>query len=285
MKLKLFGLTIFEMERDSSGFSAAPRFSTRAAFAEPPPSTPATSTPLRSSAELHQSAEMLPRTRRGTIDVEASLQLLGITDPKVLWQQRFKPGTAGAALKCILGAKGRKPGQSPQDQVSPDLYEYPAEKLPLLPGTRKLDFAACLAMFDIQDPSVLWKKRFGPNSAGGRIKMCLRASGFVPNSAGHNSSPTDPRNGETPQPLQEDKSPANPDGKEVDRATLQKDAQGNIDIAASLQALGISDPRTLWKNRVEPGSARHALKKEIFRSLAKGKPVAGITRQDIGVSA
>src|ERR1035438_8328582 len=120
MKLKLFGLTIFEMERDSSGLSAAPRFS-----------TPATSTPLLSSAELHQSAEMLPRTRRGTIDVEASLQLLGITDPKVLWQQRFKPGTAGAALKCILGAKGRKPGQSPQDQVSPDLYEYPAEKLPL----------------------------------------------------------------------------------------------------------------------------------------------------------
>ena len=110
---------------------------------------------MRPFVELHQSAEMLPRTRRGTIDVEASLSSFGIKDPNALWQQRFKPGSAGAALKCILGAQGRKPGQSSRDEVSPDLYTYPAEELPLVPETGKLDLAACFAMFDICEPAVL----------------------------------------------------------------------------------------------------------------------------------
>src|ERR1035437_6335321 len=120
MKLKLLGLTIFEIERDSADSSASARYSPRAEAAESPSSNPTTSIPMRPFAGLHQSAEMLPRTRRGTIDVEASLSSLGIKDPDALWQQRFKSGTAGAALKCILGAQGQRPGQSARDQVSPD---------------------------------------------------------------------------------------------------------------------------------------------------------------------
>ena len=119
MKLKLLGLTIFEIERDSADSSASPRYSSREAPGKSPSSLSTTSKPTRQFAELHQSAEILPRTRRGIIDVEASLQLLGITDPNVLWRQRFKPGTAGTVLKCILGAQGQRPGQSALDQVSP----------------------------------------------------------------------------------------------------------------------------------------------------------------------
>ena len=154
MKLKLLGLTIFEFERDSADSSASPRYSSREAPGKSPSSLSTTSKPMRPFAELHQSAEMLPRTRRGIIDVDASLQLLGITDPNVLWRQRFKPGTAGTVLKCILGARGQRSGQSARDQVSPDLYIYPAEDLPLVAATGKLDLAACLSMFDIQE---LWR--------------------------------------------------------------------------------------------------------------------------------
>jgi hypothetical protein len=65
---------------------------------------------------------------------------------------------------------------------------------------------------------------------------------------------------------------------------LRRNAQGNIDIQASLHALGIADPKMLWRKRVDPGSAEHALKKEIARALAKRETVPGITRQDIGLS-
>jgi hypothetical protein len=239
---------------------------------------------MQPSGELHQSAEMLPRTRRGTIDVEASLQLLGISDPNVLWRQRFKPGTAGTVLKCILGAQGQRRGQSALDQVSPDLYTYPAEDLPLVAGTGKLDLAACLAMFDIQEPSVLWEKRFRPNSAGGRIKMFLRASGFTPHATAGNSHPTGLPVAEKPEPSPKiELSPASVPSEEGIVA-VRRNAHGNVDIQASLHALGISDPKMLWRQRVDPGSAEHTLKKEIARVLAKRETVPGITRQDIGLS-
>src|ERR1035441_5134635 len=76
MKLKLLGLTIFEIERDSADSPASARYSPRAVAAESPLSPPTTSITMRPFAELHQSAEKLPRTRRGTIDVEASLSSL-----------------------------------------------------------------------------------------------------------------------------------------------------------------------------------------------------------------
>jgi hypothetical protein len=284
MKLKLLGLTIFEIERDSADSSASPRYSPRAEAAKSPSSTPTTSIPMRPFAELHQSAEVLPRTRRGTIDVDASLSLFGIKDPKALWQQRFKSGTAGAALKCILGAQRQRPGQSAQDEVSPDLYTYPAEDLPLVPETGKLDLAACFVMFDIREPAVLWKKRFRPNTAGGRIKMCMRASGFAPYTAADTSQPTGLPGAEKPAPSpQIELSPALVPSEES-LVALRRNAQGNIDIQASLHALGIADPKMLWRKRVDPGSAEHALKKEIARALGRRETVPGITRQDIGLS-
>ena len=284
MKLKLLGLTIFEIERDSADSPASPRFSSYEAPGKSPSSVPTTSKPMRQFAELHQSAEILPRTRRGIIDVEASLQLLGITDPNVLWRQRFKPGTAGTVLKCILGARGQRSGQPARDQVSPDLYTYPAEDLPLVAGTGKLDLAACLSMFDIEEPSVLWEKRFRPNSAGGRIKMFLRASGFTPHAAAGNSHPTGLPVAENAEPSPKiELSPASVPSEESTVA-VRRNAHGNIDIQASLHALGISDPKMLWRQRVDPGSAEHTLKKEIARVLAKRETVPGITRQDIGLS-
>ena len=284
MKLKLLGLTIFEIERDSADSSASPRYSSRAEAAKSPSSTPTTSIPMRPFAELHQSAGVLPRTRRGTIDVDASLSSFGIKDPKALWQQRFKSGTAGAALKCILGAQRQRPGQSSQDEVSPDLYTYPAEDLPLVPETGKVDLAACFVMFDIREPAVLWGKRFRPNTAGGRIKMCMRASGFAPYAAADTSQPTGLTGAEKPAPSpQIELSPALVPNEESLFA-LRRNAQGNIDIQASLHALGIADPKMLWRKRVDPGSAEHALKKEIARALGKRETVPGITRQDIGLS-
>jgi hypothetical protein len=284
MKLKLLGLTIFEIERDSADSPASARYSPRAVAAESPLSPPTTSITMRPFAELHQSAEKLPRTRRGTIDVEASLSSFGIKDPNALWQQRFKPGSAGAALKCILGAQGRKPGQSSRDEVSPELYTYPAEELPLVPETGKLDLAACFAMFDIREPAVLWKKRFRPNTAGGRIKMCMRASGFAPYAAADTSQPTGLTGAEKPAPSpQIELSPALVPSEDS-LVALRRNAQGNIDIQASLHALGIADPKMLWRKRVDPGSAEHALKKEIARAMAKRETVPGITRQDIGLS-
>jgi hypothetical protein len=284
MKLKLLGLTIFEIEWDSADSSDSARYSPRAEAAEFPSSTPTISIPMRPFAELHQSAEMLPRTRRGTIDVDASLSSFGIKDPKALWQQRFKSGTAGAALKCILGAQGQRPGQSAQDEVSLDLYTYPAEDLPLVPETGKLDLAACFVMFDIREPAVLWRKRFRPNTAGGRIKMCMRASGFAPYAAAYTTQPTGLPGAEESDlsPKGELSSASVPSGESL--IALRRNAQGNIDIQASLHALNIADPKMLWRKRVDPGSAEHALKKEIARALGKRETVPGITRQDIGLS-
>lgn len=285
MKVKLFGLTIFEIQQDGAAVAAATCYSPKLTIAEPPPATPVTPTPRRPWAELHQPDDILPRTRRGTIDGEASCRLLGITDPKILWQQRFKPGTVGTALKCILGAQGRKPAPSTLDQFSPDLYTCPPQALPLVSGTRKLDLVACLAKFDIGDPSVLWNQKFPPKSAGGLIKMFLRASGFDPNSGNHDLPSVSHHHGEPPPRVPEKLQPANPVGQGIQHTAIKRDAQGNIDIQASLQALGISNPKMLWQTSVAPGSAEHALKKAIARALSRRETVPGITRQAIGLSA
>ena len=136
----------------------------------------------------------------------------------------------------------------------------------------------------VQEPSVLWEKRFRPNSAGGRIKMFLRASGFTPVAAADSSLPTAPPGAENPEPSPKiELSPASAPSEESIVA-VRRNAHGNIDIQASLHALGIADPKMLWRKRVDPGSAEHTLKKEIARVLAKRETVPGITRQDIGLS-
>jgi hypothetical protein len=240
--------------------------------------------PALPQIDLHQSANLLPRTPRGTLDTEAGLRLFGLSDPSILWRQKFKVGTAGAALKRTLGAQGRKPKHSPIDQAQMDLDTYPASELPLLPGTRKLDLVASLALFNIQDPAVLWTKRFRPTSAGGRLKMCLRASGFALNTADANSSATRVQCVENPAPPPEKGLLNTVVAKETNSELIRRNADGQIDIQASMHALGINDARSLWRNPVEPGSVQHTLKKEIARVLARREIVPGINRADIGLT-
>jgi hypothetical protein len=284
MKLKLFGLTFFEIERNPDNASAEAARPIRRGPASRQPELRSAEAPRIAQPNLSKASHILPRTPKGTIDVEASLQLLGITDPDDIWLHRFEPGTAGAALKCILGAQRRKTRKVSEARDLPDICIYPTKELPVEPGTRKLDLNACLALFGIQDPSVLWQKRFGPDSAGGRIKMRLRASGFVPAHLRHVSGSADRPDREAPTPSRDEKGPACPTNQEAHTEFLRQDAQGNIDIQTSLEALAINDPKSLWLNPVKPGSAEHILKKEIARRLARHESLSGITRSDVGLT-
>jgi hypothetical protein len=180
---------------------------------------------------------------------------------------------------------GRKPVPPACDGILPDLETYPAKDLPLLPGAGKLDLEACLALFDIRDPAVLWKRRFKPCSAGGRIKMCLRACGFDPHSANAGWRRPDPHGEKSPSAWPGSTSPAQPAGEETRPAANQRGPEDTTDIPTALQKLGIADPKSLWQHPVEPGSPRHALKKEIARALARRESIPGITREDIGLSS
>jgi hypothetical protein len=179
-------------------------------------------------ADLHKPADLLPRTARGTLDADAALRLFGLKDVAVLWQQKYPSGSAGAALKRVVGAIGRKParranrvrlgleGLSPG--ANPDTEHPPARLRPPKPETNLPQPATKVSA--AQDSSAL---------------------------------------------------------------PLPRDASGRIDIAASLELLGLPDPKTLWNGKVQIGSPAHELKKEIARVLARGETVTGITRQDIGL--
>ena len=284
MKVKLLGLTVFEIQRDFSEVAPPRRLPANATPAKPPPRAQAACAPPRPWAALHQSADILPRTKRGTIDAETSLRLWGITDPKLLWQHRFKPGTAGTALKCILGARAQKLEPPASDGLASDLAACPSEPLPRVPGTGKLDLDACLARFGIEDPSILWEKRYRPNSVGGRLKLGLRARGFTPISAGSGPRAAKLRTGEPPLTSPVDAAPTAPAQEQSSHPAAQGSPQGTTDIQAALAALGITEPKSLWQNPVEPGSAQHELKKAIARALARREPVPGITRLDIGLT-
>ncbi len=109
MKIKILGLTLFEIQRDLpatlSGPPAAPPAkpvkSRRPTVMVPPALLPL--------ADLHKPADLLPRTARGTLDADAALRMFGLKDVAVLWQQKYPSGSAGAALKRVVGAIGRKP--------------------------------------------------------------------------------------------------------------------------------------------------------------------------------
>jgi hypothetical protein len=189
----------------------------------------AVSPPLRPLADLHAAAEFLPRTSRGTLDVNATLRLFGLKDASVLWQQKYPSGSGGAALKRALGALGRKPAVPP----------------------RRIR----------QDPQ-------GVGSGAKRPAAPAAAS----------TPPAKPR----AVPTQSGKD-ASAEG-EIEATLLARDADGRIDIAASLQMLGLATPISLWSGKIQPGSLEHELKKEIARLLARGETVHGITRADIGLA-
>ena len=115
MKIKVLGMTVFELQRDPPALHPDKPSGPRAVSAKPRcPAPAAVSPPLRPLADLHAAGEFLPRTSRGTLDVNATLRLFGLKDASVLWQQKYPTGSAGAALKRALGALGRKPALPPR---------------------------------------------------------------------------------------------------------------------------------------------------------------------------
>ena len=191
----------------------------------------------------------------------------------------------GSALKCILAPRRGEPSPSALAELVPDLHACAGDDLPLAPATGKIDVAACLNRFGIQDPAVLWTQKFGPRSAGGRLKMFLRASGYVPPSASADDQPsTAVAQGAEARLIKKHEPSADSQCQGINPPGIQRSSEGSVDFEASLQALGITDPKGLWEKQVVPGSAKHVLKREIARALARRETVAGITRQDIGLT-
>jgi len=131
MKVKLFGLTLFEIERDPVANAAPPA---------PPPHPNATGAVAGAKApsllsDLQAPVDILPRTARGNIDFDAALKMFSLGDGAILWDHRFSNRTAGSALKRYPGAKGRPPAFPPLDPNKMDLATYPARDLPRIRGT------------------------------------------------------------------------------------------------------------------------------------------------------
>jgi hypothetical protein len=283
MKVKLLGITVFEIQqdpitplsRDCSPLTPAAR---------PAPEQPSVPLQRHLASALRQPSHVLPRTDKGTIDVARSLQMLDVRDPDALWRQKFERGTAGAALKCILGAQRQRQREDTPTPSAPDLRTYPADELPLEPGTGRLDLGACLLLFGIKDPAALWQQRFAPKSAGGRIKMRLRADGFDPGLARKGTTNDIPPDVAKCPPPEQEEIPQFAIANASLTTCIIQDVQGNIDIEASLRALGIDDPKKLWQKPVKPCSEQHILKKEIARRLSRHGIVHGITQADVGLT-
>ena len=228
MKIRILGLTIFEIETNLSAMPPGPPPGLPAKSAKsrrPTAIVPAASRPL---ADLHKAADLLPRKARGTLDVEAGLRMFALKDAAVLWEQKYPSGSAGAALKRALGSIGRKP---------------------VLPAN--------------------WRR--------------LSSKGIAPGANHHTGRPPAPLSSPKPETLRTQPAEKVSAARDTSAPSLPSDAHGHIDIAASLQVLGLIDPKALWKGKIQPGSAAHELKKEIARVLARGETVTGITRRDIGL--
>jgi hypothetical protein len=230
MKIRVLGLTVFELQTDTPAMPSDKPPGTRAALAKPRcPAPAAVSPPPRPLADLDRAAELLPRTSRETLDVNATLRLFGLKDAAVLWQKKYPSGSGGAALKRALGALGRKPALPP----------------------RRIR----------QDPEGL--------GSGAKQPPALPAAGTPP---------------AKPQAVPTQSGKDASAGEKIQAPLLARDADGRIDIAASLQLLGLANPISLWRGKIQPGSLEHELKKEIARLLARSETVHGIARAEIGLA-
>ena len=228
MKIRILGFTVFEIEPNSSANSSGKPPALPAAPSAPRRGKAAALSPPRPLADLLKADGCLPRTRHGTLDVDAALHLFGIKDVAILWQRKYPLGSGGASIKRILGSLGRKPILL--GKVHP-------------PRAKRLASGANIS-----------------TSALGQPPMAPQPDALQGEGVNHVS----------------------PEQKDC-RGPLATDPHGSVDVAASLQILGISDPKTLWRDKVRPGSLEHKLKKEIARRLARGETVAGMTRRDIGL--
>ena len=228
MKIKILGITVFELEPSSSATSSG-KPPARSAAPSPTQRTRAVALPApRPLADLLRADDCLPRTRCGTLDVDAALQMFGIKDVAILWQRKYPSGSGGASIKRTLGSLGRKPVPPAEEHRLKTKESAPSEGI----------------------------------GAGSPVQPVMATK--------RESLQTDG----TAEVLAEREDPASPPASHHHQC---------VDIAAALRDQGISDPKTLWRDKVRPGSLEHKLKKEIARRLARGETVAGMTRRDIGL--
>ena len=207
MKIKLFGIPIIEYqphEPNSTGQFSPPVIP----LANHPPfaqlKSPRRAKPPEVLDELGEipnqksledlftdAAESLPTLKSKNngrrLNIEACLDLYGITDPNELWNHKFKPGSAGISLRAALGATGYRSGQkSMACAVAPvpltasqlaDKANLTPEILPRLPNG-KLDVEEGLKLLKITDPAELWNQRTKFGSALHLLKQTLGSKNY-----------------------------------------------------------------------------------------------------------
>ena len=137
------------------------------------------------------SSDSLPTLKSKTngrrLNIEACLDLYGITDPNELWNHHFKPGSAGMSLRSALGATGYRSGKALKPcVVKPvpltasqlaDRDNLTSAILPRLPNG-KLDVEEGLKLLEITDPAELWKRRTKFGSALHLLKQTLGSKNY-----------------------------------------------------------------------------------------------------------
>jgi hypothetical protein len=204
MKIKILGLTVFEIERDPRPRHPAPNRMRLVQSSGPEISVAPPSPATRALADLCKPEEILPRSPKGTIDVQASLREFGITDPAPLWSRKYPGGSAGASLKRVLGAKGLKPtgllptparrsgsgvGAAQDRERLVALSDLPPAQVPAPAGidrdsvphnadarglvrdsAGRIDIQRSLKALDLADARLLWQEEVERGSAAHELK-------------------------------------------------------------------------------------------------------------------
>ena len=213
------------------------------------------------------SGSSLPVQRRGRhgvgrLNIDACLDLYGITNPNELWNHDYTPTSAGYRIRAALGGIGYGPKNKPllPPPATPDnpMARVLRTALPKLPGSKREDLEAGLAMFGLtrEDPSSLWDYRYLPGTAGYRLKEMLRCRGYKPPSKEAPAAPT------VTNPVQlTDEQLADVENLPAD--ILPRFANGKLDVDGGIKLLQITDPAELWGRKMKFGSAFHLLKQAI----------------------
>lgn len=207
MKLKILGIPIIEYqphEPNQTKQFSPPEFPLANHPSFSPPKSPRRAKPpvvlddlgeipnQKSLEDLFtDAAESLPTLKSKNngrrLNIEACLDLYGITDPNELWNHKFNPGSAGISLRAALGATGYRSGQksmacavapipltasqlADKDNLAPDI-------LPRRPNG-KLDVEAGLKLLKITDPSELWEHRTKFGTALHLLKQTIGSKNY-----------------------------------------------------------------------------------------------------------
>ena len=207
MKIKILGISIFEYQPSEQqlvdnlfppAFNPVNHGTLTPSRVSPKPKRVTTSAtgddiPNQKSLEdlFTDAAASLP-TLKGKnngrrLNIEACLDLYGITDPNELWNHKFKPGSAGISLRAALGATGYRSGKKsmvcPVAPV-PLTASQLADKVNLTPAilprqaNGKLDVEAGLKLLKITDPAELWKHRTKFGTALHLLKQTIGSKNY-----------------------------------------------------------------------------------------------------------